>query len=84
MAIINKIIKTEGGISFYEIYNNGLDYLFCTHSPDFVIYKTTEPIVGKTQTRDNIFGADTLNELNEEIIRLGLMETISSEQNLKN
>jgi len=72
MAIINKVIKTEGDTSFYEIYNNGFDYYYCIHSTIFVIFKTEEPVNGRTQTREDIFGADTLQELNGEIIRLGL------------
>lgn len=74
MAIINKEIKTEGGVTFYEISNNLSEYYYCLHSPNFVIYKTIDPIIGKTKTKEDIFGADTLEELNTEIIRLGLTE----------
>ena len=75
MGIINKKIVTEYGLTFNRIESSN-PYFFCTHNTTNVLIKTAYLVSGKTDTLDDIFGADTYEEMLDEIKKLGLIYSI--------
>jgi hypothetical protein len=73
MAIIQPTHRTVDGVTFNSIIRD-IPFYYCTHSSAFWINKsdneddTTTSIEGKL----DMFGSDTLVELESEIIRLNL------------
>ena len=71
MGIINKQIITEHGLTFNRV-ESVAPYYFCTHDNQNTIIITDYSVIGKTDTLSEIFGADTYQELLDEINTLGL------------
>lgn len=78
--IINSTVPE--GKSYNNISNNGNDFYYCVYFDNLVIKdKSPEnsPTSGNTasvSTINNVFGADTFEELESEITRLSLTEII--------
>ena len=74
MAIIESTIVEIEGVECNQVYNAGNEYFYCAHSTKFILIKSDEdsPVEAPTDTLSDIFGAETYEELNAEIERLGL------------
>ena len=62
------------GVQCNEVYNDGNDYYFCTYSDSSVLFKSEEPVKGRTKTKKNIFAYDTLQEIDNRILELELIQ----------
>lgn len=79
MAIIKSKeidLGTEAGAAYDGVKANRVssdnEYYYCTNNNGKVIKKSEEPVTGNTDFILGIFGADTLEELDAEILKLGL------------
>lgn len=77
MAIINKQIIDVGGLKYNRLTSSD-PYYYCIHSSDFVLSKSEDeddpnPAGSVVDTKSDVFGADTYQELIDEIERLNLI-----------
>ena len=77
--IINSTQVNENGIGFNQITHVS-EYYYCAHDGVNVLIKTDEPVNGKTETQLQIFGSDTLENLQTEITNLGLIDLLTEEE----
>ena len=71
--IINSTEIDNDGVSFNRLTHTG-EYYYCAHNGINVLVKTKTPTNGKTDTQLQLFGADTLENLQSEITNLGLVD----------
>ena len=69
MPIINSIKSELNETPCNKLSNGAKPYYWCTHSSDFIIVRMDQEITGNTFSLNNIFAADTLEELDAEILK---------------
>jgi hypothetical protein len=66
--IIESVEITENGVTFNQVSNGSNEYFYCTYSGNTCLAMPDFASCGKTETKSSIFGADTFNELQAEMI----------------
>lgn len=77
MAIISSVVIR----GVFNRVTSPNEFYYCIHSSDFVLSRSLDnesPIVanGQVDTKSDVFGADTYQELIDEIARLNLIDNV--------